>query len=77
MLESLLMNLLKRDSSTGKYPVEYFKIVKNIFFTEHLRWLLLTNVYQILDYNKFRQIAFMFKNKILLIFYSQINNESK
>ena len=71
------MKLLKRDSSTDEHPVSISKFLRTPFFTEHLRWLLLTNVYRILDYNKFRQITFMYKNKIELTIYSQINSKSK
>ena len=71
------MKLLKRESSTGEYPVNISTFLRTPFFIEHPWWLLLTNVYRTLDYDKFRPITFMYKNKIELISYSQINSKSK
>ena len=73
VLESPLMKLLKRDSSTGEYPVNISTFLITPFFTERFRWLLLMCI----DFNKFRQIKLTYKNKIELVSCSQINSKSK
>ena len=68
--------LFKRDSVAAVF-CEYCEIFKSTFFTEEPEWLLQANVDRTFDCNKLRQITFIYKKKIELISYSQINSKSK
>ena len=73
----LFNEVIKKRLQCRRYPVNILKFLRAPIFTGHLWWLLLTNVYRTLDYHKLRQITFMYKKKIELISYSQLNSKSK